>query len=49
MRYLYNYGEFLLCIGPLFLIIWIIGLALLWNSLPSRVKKKDSSDEDKDG
>jgi hypothetical protein len=26
--------------GPIFLIIFIIGGALLWNSLPSRAKKK---------
>ena len=40
MSYLFDYGEFLLCIGPIFLAIASIGAALLWNSLPDRTVKK---------
>jgi len=41
MRYLFDYGEFLLCIAPIFFIIAFIGFALLWNSLPARGAKDD--------
>lgn len=46
MNYLFEYGEFLLCIGPVFLIIALVFGGLLWNSLPKREpKKKKSNDE----
>jgi hypothetical protein len=45
MRYLFEYGEFLLCFAPVFLIIAFIGAALFWNSLPDRTKKKEREDE----
>ena len=41
MRYLFDYGEFLICIAPIFFIIAFIGAALLWNSLPARGTKDD--------
>jgi hypothetical protein len=47
VKNLFDYGEFLLCCGPVFLIIMMVGLALLWNSLPSQSagKKQKSSEE----
>ena len=45
MSYLFDYGEFLLCIGPFFIVIWAIGAALLWNSLPDRAVRKKVKDE----
>lgn len=45
MSYLFEYGEFLLCIAPVFLIIAFIGAALLWNSLPDQSVKKKTNDE----
>jgi hypothetical protein len=45
MSYLFDYGEFLLCIGPIFLLIWAIGAALLWSSLPDRTARKKAKDE----
>jgi len=48
MNNLYEYGEFLLCIGPIFLIIFIIFGVLLWNSLPSRTVNKKKRDEHDD-
>ena len=45
MRYLYDYGEGLLCFLPVFLIIAAIGAALLWNDLPSRTVKKGSTND----
>ena len=42
MSYLFDYGEFLLCFAPVFLIISFIFAALVWNNLPSRVKTKGS-------
>jgi hypothetical protein len=45
MNYLFDYGEFLLCIGPIFLFIWAIGAALLWNSLPDRAGREKAKDE----
>jgi hypothetical protein len=41
MEQLFNYGEFLICFGPAFLIIATVFGALLWNSLPDRSKDKD--------
>jgi len=46
MGELYDFGEVIFCMGPTFLIIFIVGGALLWNSLPSRTKKK-TNDQDK--
>lgn len=42
MNNLFDYGEFLLCFGPVFLVIMLVFLALVWNNLPSRTvgKKK---------
>ena len=45
MSYLFDYGEFLLCIAPIFLVIAAIGSGLLWNSLPDRAVKKKSKNE----
>jgi hypothetical protein len=42
---LFEYGEFLLCIGPVFLIIALIFGGLLWNSLP-RPKPKENPDDE---
>ena len=39
MNTLFDYGEFLLCIGPIFLIIAAVGLVLLANSWPQRERK----------
>ena len=50
MRYLFDYGEGLLCFVPVFTIIGCIFLALVWNSLPSRkVEKKKLEDEKPEG
>ena len=46
MKYLYDYGEGLLCFFPVFLIVAFIGAALLWNSLPSRTVKKNKNDDE---
>ena len=40
MSYLFDYGEFLLCFAPVFLLIAFIFAALVWNNLPSREVKK---------
>ena len=45
MRHLFDYGEFLLCFAPIFLVIAAIGAGLLWNSLPDRTVKKKSKNE----
>jgi hypothetical protein len=34
MSYVFDYGEFLLCFGPVFFFIALIFGALLWNSWP---------------
>jgi len=39
MSFLYDYGEGLLCFVPVFAIIALVFLGLLWNSLPSRQDK----------
>ena len=49
MRYLFEYGEFLLCFAPVFLIISFIFAALVWNNLPSMVKKKEPFDKETKG
>ena len=36
MNTLFDYGEFLLCIGPIFFIIAAVGLVLLANSWPKQ-------------
>ena len=46
MRYLFDYGEFLICFAPVFFIIAFIFAALVWNNLPSRVKEKEPSKEE---
>ena len=48
MRYLFDYGEFLLCFAPVFFIIAFIFAALVWNNLPSRVKEKGSPKDESD-
>jgi len=40
MSYLFDYGEFILCFAPVFLLIAFIFAALVWNNLPSREVKK---------
>ncbi|HVF30666.1 MAG TPA: hypothetical protein VNA22_06825 [Pyrinomonadaceae bacterium] len=45
MRYLFDYGEGILCFVPVFFIVAAIGLALLWNNLPDRTKKRTSDDQ----
>ncbi len=50
MNYLFDYGEFLICFGPAFLIITPVGLLLLANSGPSKdAKSSDEQSEDKHG
>ena len=46
MRYLFDYGEGLLCFLPVFVIMALIFAALVWNGLPSQAKKKNSNDSD---
>jgi hypothetical protein len=48
MRYLFDYGEFLICFAPVFFIIAFIFAALVWNNLPSRVKRKRSGEKERD-
>ena len=45
MKYLFDYGEALLCFAPVFLIMAFVAAALLWNSLPSRSVKKTDKDD----
>ena len=45
MRYLFDYGEFLLCVAPIFLGVAAIGARLLWNSLPDRTVKRKPKNE----
>lgn len=46
MRYLFDYGEGLLCFLPVFVLIAFIFGALIWNNLPDMtVKKKKRDDE----
>ena len=45
MKYLFDYGEALLCFVPVFFIIAAIGAALLWNAMPSRTRKKTDNEE----
>jgi hypothetical protein len=47
MSYLFDYGEFLLCIAPVFVIIAAVGLILLANSVPSKKKKSGEANEEK--
>ncbi|MBV9243165.1 MAG: hypothetical protein JO314_14290 [Acidobacteria bacterium] len=46
MRFLFDYGEAIVCLGP-FLLIAIIFGALIWNSLPDRTKKGRDKDDAK--
>ena len=46
MRYLFDYGEGFLCFLPVFVIMTLIFAALVWNNLPSQVKKKNLNDSD---
>jgi hypothetical protein len=48
MSFLFDYGEFLLCILPIFLIMGAIYLALIWNNLPDWTVKKEIKDEQRD-
>jgi hypothetical protein len=45
MNYLFDYGEFLICIAPVFLVIAAVSFALVWNNLPSYEKKSKENDE----
>ena len=42
---LYNISEALICFAPVFLIVSMIGGALLWNSWPGRKKKGELHDD----
>jgi len=44
MNALFDYGELLLCIAPVFLVIAAVGLLLLRNSWPSK-PAEDKGDE----
>jgi hypothetical protein len=44
MSYLFDFGEVIFCMGPIFLVIAAIGLTLLWNSWPA--KRSDKGDEE---
>jgi len=44
---LYDYGEVLFCIIPVFVIIGGIGAMLAWNSLPDRGKEKKNAAKSK--
>ena len=46
MRYLFDYGEGLLCFLPVFALIAFIFAALVWNNLPERTVKKSGRDEE---
>ena len=47
MKYLFDFGEALLCFVPVFLMIAFIGAALLWNSMPSRTVRKNAGDNER--
>lgn len=49
MSYLFDYGEFLLCFGPVFFIIAMVGFILLINSWPSKSSKKETEAKDAEG
>ena len=49
MSYFFDYGEFLLCFAPVFLIIAFIFGALVWNNLPLREKTKGIGTNEKEG
>lgn len=50
MSYLFDYGEFLVCFGPAFLIITAVFLLLLKNSWPSKdAKASDEGSKDEQG
>ncbi len=40
MSYLFDFGEVIFCMGPIFLVIAAIGLTLLWNSWPTKKREK---------
>ena len=46
MRYLFDYGEGLLCFFPVFALIAFIFLALVWNNLPDMTVKKNRKKDD---
>lgn len=48
MNYLFDYGEFLLCIGPVFIVIAGVGFLLLLNSRPSNRSSKNPEDAPND-
>jgi hypothetical protein len=45
MNYFFDYGEFLLCFAPIFMVIGIVALLLLANSMPGEKKKQMSSND----
>jgi hypothetical protein len=45
MSYLYDFGEVIFCMGPIFLVIAAIGLTLLWNSWPPKKSAKDGEEK----
>ncbi len=48
MTYLYDFGELLFCILPIFLVIGAIGLGLLANSWPPRRWAKEEKNDEQD-
>lgn len=47
MSYLFDYGEVLICMAPIFVIMSFIFGALIWNNLPSRTVKADTDDDER--
>jgi len=45
MGYLFDYGEFLICFGPAFLIITAVFLLLLKNSWPKKASNEESKEK----
>lgn len=45
MRYLFDFGEGILCFLPVFALIALVFGALIWNNLPERTVKQNDDDE----
>lgn len=45
MSYLFDFGELLICIAPIFLVMVIIFGGLIWNSLPKRTVEKEERND----
>jgi hypothetical protein len=44
MNVLFEFGEALLCMGPVFMVIALVALGLLLNSLPKRKSPTENDD-----